>query len=1060
MRGIITYFIKYPISTNVLIFGFVIFGYFSMMNMGASFFPLVENRNITIQVMYPGASPEEVEEGIVLKIEDNLRGVTGIERFTSKSSENRANIIVEIIKGHDMDEAYRDVKNAVDQIASFPGDMEPIVVFKNENRNPAMGFTISGKGVSLKSLKQTARKIEDDLRDLGGISKITLSGFPDEEIEIAVDESKLRAFNLSFEQVASAVRKANIDITGGTIKALNEEYLIRGRAKKYYAHEIDNILIKSDQMGRTVLVRDVAEVRDRWSDSPDEVDINGIKAVDVNISTTDGEDLLAVAQKVRDYVDNYNLTHTGITLTVTRDMSVVLNARKKLLVNNGISGIILVLIFLSMFLNPRMAFWVAAGFPVSFLGMFIFANLSGVTINIISLFGMIVVIGILVDDGIVIAENVYHHYEKGKNAIQAAIDGTMEVVPAIVSAILTTIIAFSSFFFLDGRMADFFGELAFVVIATLSISLVEALIILPSHLAHSKALAGKRKQNFIIRFFDKLMFWMRDKTYIPALKAVLKNKSLSFAVIISVLVLSFAAIKGGVIGVTFFPTMERHNISISLKMPAGTKAEITKSWLEKIQTAALESNEYFSSQRPDSLQIIENIKLSVGPSTSDGSLTLLMLESEIRDLASDIIVRDIKERLGPTYGVEYISFGSGSHFGKPVSVAFFGNDLEELELAKEELKDKLKSMPALRDVMDNDPKGIKEINVKLKEKANMLGLTLQDVLGQVRSGFFGREVQRLQRGRDQVKIWVRYDEEYRTAISNLDDMRITTSSGYRIPFGEIATYEIERGTVDISHLDGRREIIVEADLANESTSASDMLAEVSNNIVPGIIAKYPSVTVKYEGQNREAEKTQSSAVVVLSIVFFLIFAVITFTFRSFGQTTLIMLLIPFSAIGVVWGHWLHGMPVNILSGLGIVALVGILVNDSLVLVSKLNLYLKEGEKFDDAIIHAGFSRFRPIFLTSLTTVAGLAPLLYFEKSLAAQFLIPMAISIAYGIAFSTILTLLLLPVLLKSFNNLKRTVHWIWEGEKIEAEPMERAIKEMKAEREAVASSETEYKKL
>jgi multidrug efflux pump subunit AcrB len=1048
MQKILSYFIKYPVSTNVLIFGLVVFGYFSMTNMGASFFPLIENRNITIRVVYPGASPQEVEEGIILKIEDNLRGVTGIERFSSISSENSGSVTVEIFKGYDMDEAYRNVKNAVDQIASFPASMEPIVVFKNENQNPAISFSINGKGVSLKSLKQTARKIEDDLRDLGGISKITLSGFPDEEIEIAVNESKLRAFDISFDQVASAVKKANIDITGGTIKARNEEYLIRGRAKHYYAHEIDNILIRSDKKGRNVFLKDVAVVTDRWSDSPNEVELNGITTVNVSILTTDNEDLLGVAKKVNKYVDDFNNSSSVIKLTITRDMAIVLNSRKQLLINNGIMGIVLVLLFLSMFLNPRMAFWVAAGFPVSFLGMFIFAYLSGVTINIISLFGMIVVIGILVDDGIVIAENVYHHYEKGKNPIRAAIDGTMEVIPAIISAVLTTIVAFASFFFLDGRMADFFGELAFVVIMTLSISLIEAIIILPSHLAHSKALLGERKQNAFNRFFDKIMYWMRDKSYIPTLKYVLKNRFLTITLLLSIFVLSIAALKGGIIGATFFPSMERSDINITLKMPAGTKSEITKSWLEKIRAAALESNKHFKSLRPDSLDIVENVIISIGPSTADGKVQLKMLESETRNLAANIIVKDIKQRLGPTFGVEYVSFGSGSHFGKPISVAFLGNNTKELELAKEELKAELEKLPALRDVMDNDPKGIKEINVVLKNKANLLGLTLQDVLGQVRSGFFGKEVQRLQRGRDQVKIWVRYDEDYRTSISNLDDMRIRTASGDRVPFSEIASYSIERGTVSISHLDGKREVVVEADLLDESTSASDMLSDVSQNIVPNILAKHPSVKVKYEGQNREAQKTEKSALVVLAVVFFMIFAIITFTFRSFGQTTIIMLLIPFSIIGVFWGHWVHSMNINILSGLGIVALIGIVVNDSLVFVSKMNGYLKEGYKLDDAIIQAGFSRFRPIFLTSLTTVAGLAPLIL-AKSLQAQFLIPMAISIAYGISFATILTLLVLPVLLKSFNQLKRNIHLLWKGEKISPEMAERAIKEQIAEKKA-----------
>ncbi|MCK5824545.1 MAG: efflux RND transporter permease subunit [Ichthyobacteriaceae bacterium] len=1048
MRKIITYFIKYPVATNVLIFALVVFGYFSMINMGASFFPLIKNRMITIQGIYPGASPKEVEEGIIIQIEENLRGISGVERFTSTSSENMGTVKVEILKGYDTNKAFQDVKNAVDRIASFPAMMEPIVVFKNENTNRAIGFVVSGDDVSLKSLKDAARKIEDDLRRLGGISKITLYGFPDEEIEIAVNETKMRSYNLTFEQVAAAVRNENIDLTGGKIKTDKEEYLIRGRAKEYYAHKMDNILIRSDKSGKKVLLKDIATVTDRWSDSPNEIHINGSRSIYVNVMTTDDEDLVSVVEKVAVYIEEYNQTKSGIDIEVTNNMSDILKSRQDLLINNGLSGMLLVLLFLSLFLNPRMAFWVAAGFPVSFLGMFILGTAYGMTVNMLSLFGMIVVIGILVDDGIVIAENVYHHYEKGKNSVQAAIDGTMEVIPSIVSAVLTTMIAFGALFFLDGRLSDFFGEVAFVVVATLAISLIEALIFLPSHLAHSKGLSGKKKDNIITKTFDKIMFWMRDKLYMPVLVYVLKNKSLTFATIFAMFIISLAAVKGGVIGKTFFPNMDRATVPIVLKMPAGTKAEITMAWLEKIEKAAQETNDYFSSQRGDSLQIIETIYSQTGPATSDGKVTIIMLDAEIRNLQSDIIVRDLKERIGATYGVEYLSFGSGSHFGKPVSVAFVGQDLEELNKAKIDLKAELNKMPALRDVMDDDPKGIKEIDVKLKDKAYMLGLSLRDVMGQVRSGFFGKEVQRLQRGRDQVKIWVRYDEDYRASISNLDEMRITTKTGQRIPFAEVATYTIQRGTVAINHLDAQREIIVEADLMNEKSSASDIMAEVKENIVPEILAKYPSVEVAFEGQVREMFKTKTSAALVLPIMFFLIFAVITFTFRSFGQTVLVLLLIPFSSVGVIWGHWIHDIQINILSALGIVALVGVLVNDALVFVGKFNGYLKEGIKFDEALKRTGYSRFRPIFLTSLTTIAGLAPML-FEKSTQAQFLKPMAISIGYGILFSTIITLVMFPIMIKSFNNMKRLKHKIWTGESIEPELLERAIREQEAERKA-----------
>ncbi|PIQ35308.1 MAG: RND transporter [Bacteroidetes bacterium CG18_big_fil_WC_8_21_14_2_50_41_14] len=1045
MKKIIAYFIKYPVSANVFIVAFALFGTIALFNLRSSFFPLAESKIINIQVVYPGASPQEVEEGIVLKIEDNLRGITGVERFTSVSSENSAIITVEVEKDYRTETALEDVKNAVNRINSFPIDMEPPVIFKNENLNPTVTFAISGKNMSLRSLKETARKIEDDLRSIDGISKVDLSGFPDEEIEVAVNELALRTYQLTFDQVANAIKKANIDITGGKIKTDTEEYLIRGRFKEYFGQGLENIIVKSDVDGKTIRLADVAVISDRWSENPNRIELDNEPTIEVNVQTTNSEDFLEAAEKVNKYIASYNSKNDGVKLTIVNDRSINLLERRDLLLRNGAFGMVLVLLLLSLFLNPRMAFWVATGIPISFLGMFVLAQIFGVTINVISLFGMIVVIGILVDDGIVIAENIYYQYEKGKNPIRAAIDGTMEVLPAIFSAVLTTILAFAIFYFLDGRVGDFFTELAFVVIATLGISLVEAVIILPAHLAHSRALRGKKASNWVSRFMDKIMIWMRDTTYAPTLRFVIKNKVLTFAIALVFLALTIAAFKGGIIKGTFFPFIERDNIAITLKMPQGTNESISNAWIDKIEEAAWRVNEQYKGNRADGLDIINHISKKIGPSTSDASLNIILLKGEVRNVVSYEIANAIAKETGPVIGAESLSYGGGGSFGKPISVAFLGNNLEELELAKDELKAELTKLAALKDVNDNDLLGIKEINVQLKPKAYMLGLSLQDMLGQVRSGFFGKEVQRLQRGRDEVKIWVRYNEKDRSSINNMSEMFITTPTGEKVPFNELATYTIKRGVVSINHLDGKRQINVEADMMNETSSVTEILGYVKDEIIPQILPKYPSVSVLYEGQNREAEKTQKSAAKALPVILFLIIAMITFTFRSFGQTMLLFVLIPFSLIGVAWGHYFHGHAISMLSMMGVVALIGIIVNDGLVLVTKLNTNLKEGMTFNEAVVSAGVSRFRAIFLTTVTTVAGLAPLIL-EKSFQAQFLVPMAISIAYGISAATILTLVLLPVLLVTLNNFRRLLIYAWEGTKPSPEEVEPAVKELKSE--------------
>jgi len=1041
MKRFIDYFIQNPIAANLIMFGLLIMGMVGALNMKSTFFPEVESRIIQIQITYPGASPEEIEEGIVKKIEENLKGVTGVERYTSVSRENSGTVTVEVFKGYDTDVILQDVKNAVDQISSFPVGMEPPVVFKQENLGFAISLAISGE-VDLKTLKRFGRQIEDDLLAMEGLSKVNLSGFPEEEIEIAFREKDLRAYDLTFQQATLAVRNANIEITGGTVKGKDEELLVRARNKEYYADGLRDIIVKQTADGGVIRLHEIADVKDQWADNPNRSFLNGEPSVVVNVQNTLEEDLISITDKVKAYVEDFNEENEVVKTTIIRDGSVVLKQRMALLTENGILGFGIVVVLLAMFLHWRLAFWVALAIPVSFAGMFIMAYALGVTINVISLFGMILVIGILVDDGIVIGENIYQQYEQGVPRLKAATNGTMQVLPAVFAAILTTVIAFSSFLFIDGRLGDFFSEMAIVVMFSLVFSLVEGAVVLPTHVAHSKALSPDRRPNKIQQGLERYMAWMRDRFYSPILKFSMDNRLLTVAVMVALLVLTFGSIGGGYIKTTFFPVIERDDISITLQMPAGTREHITMDWLNHIEQAAWEANDSLSQHFfNNDKQAIERIEKNIGPSTYEGSLSVNILDGENRDsMRLRDVTNAIRRLAGEIPEAEVVTYGAQSTFGKPISVSLVGENYEELKAATEEVKKEMQSLSELADVVDNNQEGLREINIKLKEKGRYLGLNLQEVVGQVRNGFFGSEVQRLQRGRDEVRVWVRYDVEDRSDITNLTDMRVRFSDGREFPLSEIATLDIQRGVININHIDGKREIKIEADVASDEVSVSDITNSLKEEIIPPIVSNYTTVDAQFEGQNREQQKSAQSIQQVGAIVMALMFFIIALTFRSIGQTLAVFLLIPFGIIGVGWGHWIMGLPISLFSALGIIALIGILVNDALVFVTTYNTLIQEGMSQMEAIYETGRSRFRPILLTTVTTFAGLAPLL-FEKSLQAQFLIPMAISVSFGLLVITAVILVLLPVLLILLNRFKVYTSYAWNGVKPSYESVESALR-------------------
>ncbi|MEM7657883.1 MAG: efflux RND transporter permease subunit, partial [Bacteroidota bacterium] len=759
MKRIISYFIKYPITGDVLILLILIFGVLGIFSMRSTFFPESESRLIVAQVVYPGASPEEVEEGIVAKIEDNLKGVTGIDRITSVSSENTGRVTVEGSRGYDVEVLLQDVKNAVDQINSFPVGIESPTIFKQEALTVALNFAISGN-VDLQTLKRFARQIESDLLAKDGISKVSLNGFPEEEIEIGVREADLQTYGLSFDQVLRAVQAANLELTGGTIKTDVEELLIRSRNKEYYADDLLDVLVATAPDGRKVYLREVAEVRDKWVDTPNRLYVNGKPGVGINVSNTIDENLLDISTLVREHIAEFNERNDNIQAVIINDGSDVLNQRIDLLLNNGMVGIALVLLLLAMFLQVRLAFWVAIAIPISILGQFIIAPVIGVSINVLSLFGLILVIGILVDDGIVISENIYRHFEMGKDRMQAAIDGTMEVLPAVFSAILTTVVAFGSFLFLAGISGDFFSEMAIVVMLTLVFSLIEGAFILPGHVAHSKALTRKGEGEEVQKdqpestfgmivagisgWFTRIqqylwdfMEWMKNSLYAPFLRFFLRNPFMGLAVPLAILIFCFGLVGGGLVGVTFFPNIEANFVSTNLKMPSGVREAETQKWLDHIEAAIIRVNEDVAENRNGGKDIVTIITKNLGPAANEGSVLINLVDSENRPIKASEFSELVRKEVGTIYGAESFTIGAATPFGKTVSVALIGNQLSELDKAVNDLKAELSELADVRDITDTNQEGLREINVSLTDKARLLGLNLQTVIGQVRQGFFG-----------------------------------------------------------------------------------------------------------------------------------------------------------------------------------------------------------------------------------------------------------------------------------------------------------------------------------
>ena len=1114
MKSFITFFVKRPIWGNAFIAMIVIFGLFAIFNMKRSFFPELDPNTIVISVFYPGASPKEMEEGVTIKIEQAVKGFSEIEEINSTSSENFANVTLKAYQDTEMDQLLSDVENAINSINSFPQGAEKPTVTRI--KSGGMGSVVAFVGISSKKkntkqidLVDLATKVEQELLNTKEITEIEKTGFPTKEIAINVREQDLLRYGISFQEVSNAISTKNLDLTTGLIRGNSQEMSLRSNDRGITEEEIQEIVVRTSPKGEIIKVKDVADVVLGYSEDSQETKFNGYPAVSFRIEKTLQQDIAKISTALRVYQEKFNKEHPDYSFDIYYEFNNMLNARIQLLTSNGISGLILVLVFLGLFLNVKLSGWVAFGIPFAFFGMFIIGTFYGMTINMISLFGMILVVGILVDDGIVIAENIYSHFERGKSPQKAAIEGTMEVLPSVFSSVFTTVVAFSLLFFVEGL--EMMREMAFVAITCLLFSFLEVIITLPSHLSHRNTLMEVEKPPFsflkgfifmgtgivviylggifmptdyslgtllfplliyvigfvlcykgftnspieinVRGFADKGIKHVRDVWYKESINMVVGTKRkwyrFSFFIPMIFTVVVFTMLFKGTISSTFFPNIQPDFFSIDVAYKPGDNKVQTKRFIEKATQILLEENKRIQEENGDSIMTYFTSNIGFSQSLGQGGnhtgALNVFVSLEKSKTPLDTLMNRINRRLrAMPEGLlaTDIYVGGFNRFGKEIEFGLTSSDEKALQSARAEMKKQLGQMDGVINIKDNMPTGKNEVNIRLKPMAEMYGITKGEILNQIRQGFFGQEAQRVIIGTDEVKIWVRYPLADRNSLYDLENLRIKNAQGAAIPLKEICDFEIGRAPESLKRRNGQRIVKIDAESTDRDKVAKINTA-IFDSLVPKITNLYPTVSALKLGQFERSQKTGDSMQYVILACLFMIFMILTLHFNNLSQAFLIMLVIPAGIGGAILGHGLVGIPVSILSVFGIIALLGVLVNDAIVFLDRYNDVLIEGYTTEEAVVEAAISRFRPILLTSLTTVAGLLPLIA-EKSMQAQFLIPMATSIAFGILFGTIFILFFYPAAILFWNDRARLGKWIWTGNKptaLETEPIIRLQK-------------------
>ncbi len=1030
MRSIARWSVEHRVTVNILMVFIIIVGVMSLTRMKREVFPYFTLDLVSVKVLYPGASPEEIEEGIVLKIEEKVKSVQGIKRIISSAREGLGKVLLELKEDvEDVQKVVDEVKTLVDTIDTFPEDAETPLIQEITIKDEAINIAVYGD-VSERDLRRTAERIRDDLLTLKEISQVNLTGVRDYEISVEISENNLRRYGLTFDQVTAALKSGSLDLPGGGIKTAGGDVLIRAKGQRYTGREFEEIPLITLADGTMVRLGDVAHVLDAFKDTDQKGRFNGKPAALVQVRKTRDEDMILISRAVHTYIqENEHTLPPGIRMAAWADLSLLVQDRIDLLLRNGTQGIILVFISLALFLRIGLAFWVALGIPISFMGAFCVLYWLGASINMISLFAFIMTLGILVDDAIIVGENIYAHYERGEPPLKAVIDGMAEVGGPVLMAVSTTVVAFMPLLYISGIMGKFIKILPTAVIIILVFSLFEAFFILPAHLAHSlerdqRKIRSKKRLN--IRLLDRIhqgMQYTIKHIYAPALTWSLNNRYFTLALAGGVFVMVLGLVVGQHVPFVLFPKTDSNYLQAQISYPLGTPVTITDASIKRIEQAASRLNRELSHARTDGKDIVLYSFSLVGTIASQGfegaetgghagQVFLELLPAEERSETALQVVNRWRDLVGEIPGAEKVSFSSlGGHpGGNPIEIQLIGNDFGELKGAAEELKAEIAGYQGTFDITDNFRPGKTEIKLKAKATARPLGITLADLARQVRQAFYGDEAVRVQRGRDDVKVMVRYSEPERRTLGTIEEMRIRTPKGDEVPFSEVADVVYGRGYSVINRIDRHRQITVVSDLDENVANAEQIIEDLGRNFLPGLVKRYPGIRYGFEGQKKRSNESVSSLFSGFGIAILGIYLLLATQLRSYVQPIVILVALPFGIVGAVLGHLVMGLSLTLLSLFGIVALSGIVVNDSIILLDFINRAIRNGTPIMEAVEQSGKARFRAVVLTSLTTIAGLLPLLL-ERSFQAQFLIPMAVSITFGLMVATFLTLLFVPTL-------------------------------------------------
>lgn len=1017
----IAWFAKNHVAANLLMISILLAGIFSIKSsIPLEVFPSFESEIVNVTVVLRGSTPEDAEQGVAIRIEEAVQDLEGIEKITSTSVEGAATVRIEADSSTDVRDLLADIKSRVDAINTFPVDAEKPVIAIAQRIRDVISVTISSE-YGEKEIRGFAEQVRDDLLRLPQITQVSLDAVRDYEISIDVNQSKLEQYQLTLAEISTAISNSSVDISAGNVRTDGGDVLVRNIGQAYRRDEFEKVVIKTNTDGTFLYLEDIAQVTDGFEETPLRARFNGQQGALIDVFRIGNQSAIDVADAVKNYIDERQDTlPQGFKLSYWDDDSEIVKSRLNTLITNALQGGFLVLLLLTLFLRPSIAFWVSIGIPVSFMGAFIVMPFFDISINIMSLFGFILVLGIVVDDAIVTGENIYRHSQTASSGIEAAIKGTEEVATPVTFGILTTVAAFLPLAFIEGQRGALFAQIPVIVIPVLLFSLIESKFVLPSHLKSLRLRSESTKQSrfsvwqqgFADGFENAIL-----KYYKPLLAIAIRNRLTTIALFVGVFILILAFIMSGWTRFVFFPRIASETARGNITMPVGTSFDVVDAYVDKMSKAAKTLQDKYRDENGDSI-ILNTLAIT---SEENGRVRFEILPADENDsgIGTAQLVKEWRALIGPLPGAESVTFraeiGRG---GDPIDIQLSATDLKTLEKVADEVKARIRTYPTAFEIADSLSNGKEELQIELTAQGYAMGMSNVWVTRQVRDAYFGAQIQRIQRGRDDVRVMLRFPLSERQSISKLNDMLINTPTGGKVPLSHVATLKPGKSASAIKRIDRYRTVNVTADIDKNTTNMTILNADL-NQFLAELMSKYPGVSYSLEGEAREQADSFSSLAWGLVFVFFIIYCLLAIPFKSYIQPLIVMSVIPFGAIGAIVGHWIMGMDLTIMSLLGLMALIGVVVNDSLVLVDFINAKVRLGEKAHDAVLMAAQSRFRPVMLTSLTTFIGLMPLL-FEKATQAQFLIPMAVSLGFGIIFATFITLILVPVNYLLVEDMKR----------------------------------------